>query len=93
MKRQWILCEFWYEGKNGAHHKRGEKHGYLDEFVGDLVNGNVFALNRRKLAGLNGISVLETDEGKYAFQAGGYNGNVGMYGYLINADGSLDRFC
>lgn len=93
MRNQWVHYEVFEVGMGGATHKKADKHDYLDNIIPDLVNGNVFKRNARKLTGINGITILDTINGMYVSQIGGYNGNVGMYGYLVNPDESLDRFC
>lgn len=48
------------------------------------------AVNRGILKGLKGINVIRIHEGKI-FQVAGYNWNDGLYCYLANPDGTLNR--
>ena len=64
----------------------------MSEVLSLVKNAEAITHNKRKLSGLNHVVVSRKDDGIYLIQLAGYNGNTGMYGFLVNPDGSLERY-
>jgi len=91
---RWIHVSFYYYEKTQfgfAQHKSGEKHMSIAELLELIDNKEAIIGNKKMLAGLNGALVEEWHGATEVFQLCGYNGNVGMYCYLVDSDGKLHR--
>lgn len=91
-KRNMVHVSFYYYEKTQfgfAQHKRSEKHMYLDEVLEIVSNKEAITNNRKLLSGLNGVLIEEWNGVNSVFQLCGWNGNVGMYCYLVDADNKL----
>jgi len=93
-KRNMVRVGFYYYEKTPfgfAQHKRCEKHMWLDELLEIVSNKEAITNNKKLLAGLNGVMVEEWNGIQSIFQLGGWNGNIGMYCYLVDTDNKLHR--
>lgn len=88
---KYVHVEYWYWNPAGDGHKKGEAHMREDNFVNMLENSEVITANRRKLAGYHYAAVEDRGGRHYVFQLGGYNGNIGMFNYIVNPDNTLTR--
>ena len=93
-ENRWIHVSFFYYEKTQfgfAQHKSGEKHMSIAELCELIDNKEAVIGNKKMLAGLNGALVEKWDGKTEVFQLCGWNGNVGMYCYLVDSDGKLHR--
>ena len=92
-----LSVEFWYETQmeHGiGTHKLYQKHMLLKEIIETADNYHVITNNTNKLMGLHHIQIIKTMNGKLLInQLAGYNDQDGLFGYLVNPDNTLERFC
>lgn len=89
-----IEVSFFYYSKaqfGFAQHLKGRKHMTIAELLETIDNKEAITGNKKILAGLNGALVEEWQGTTEVFQLCGWNGNVGMYCYLVDTDGKLHR--
>lgn len=86
-----VMCKVY---ENGANEEVGRKYVPEAELLEMISNAEAILNNkRRKLAGYHSVVVfVEPDGRKLAGQVSGYNGHVGMYGYMVNPDNTLTKF-
>ncbi len=63
----------------------------IEDVLSIVRNPGAFTKNRKKLNGMDGMVLEDWNGGQYIAQISGYNGNSGMYCYLVHPDDSLER--
>ena len=62
----------------------------VDDVLSMVRNPSAVTKNRKSLNGMNGIVLEDWNGGQYIAQISGFNGNTGMYCYLVQPDDSLE---
>ena len=63
----------------------------IEDVLSMVANPGAVTKNRKNLTGMNGVVLEDWNDKQYIAQISGYNGNVGMYCYLVQPDDSLER--
>lgn len=63
----------------------------VDDVLSMVANPGAVTKNRKSLNGMNGMVLEDWNGGQYIAQISGYNGNSGMYCYLVQPDDTLER--
>lgn len=92
-----ISVELWYQTKMNhgiGTHKLYEKHMSLNDIITKTDNPGAISKNMDQLNGLHHVQIIKDMNGKLLInQLAGYNSRDGLYGYLVQKDDSLERFC
>jgi len=62
----------------------------IDDVLSIVANPGAVTKNRKNLNGMNGMVLEDWNGRQYIAQISGYNGNSGMYCYLVQPDDSLE---
>ena len=62
----------------------------VEDVLSMVRNPGAVTKNRKSLNGMNGMVLEDWNGGQYIAQISGYNGNSGMYCYLVQPDDSLE---
>lgn len=63
----------------------------VEDVLSMVTNPGAVKKNRKRLAGMNGMVLEDWNGRQYIAQISGYNGNVGVYCYLVQPDDSLEK--
>lgn len=63
----------------------------VNEVLSMVKNPGAVTKNRKNLNGMSGMVLEDWNGGQYIAQISGYNGNSGMYCYLVQPDDTLER--
>ena len=62
----------------------------VEDILSMVANPGAVIKNRKNLNGMNGMVLEDWNGRQYIAQISGYNGNSGMYCYLVQPDDSLE---
>jgi len=62
----------------------------VEDVLSMVANPGAVTKNMKNLNGMNGMVLEDWNGGQYIAQISGYNGNSGMYCYLVHPDDTLE---
>jgi hypothetical protein len=62
----------------------------VEDILSMVANSGAVTKNRKNINGMNGMVLEDWNGRQYIAQISGYNGNSGMYCYLVQPDDSLE---